>query len=78
MKMKLFAIAMATFMSMAVVGCGSGVDTGKPNSGVITKEVKRDGDGHLIEDTEKLPMTGQWCSELDVKYQRPGNNCLKD
>ncbi|EGF7361668.1 hypothetical protein HJU99_004518 [Escherichia coli] len=58
--------------------CTAFANTNEPNSGVIPQEIIYDGNGKLVNDTEKLPMTGQWCSELDHKYRRPGNNCLAD
>ena len=76
---KLFLVA--TALSAAIlVGCGTGVNTGKPNSGVIPKPLVRDGNGALIHDTEKGVMTGQWCHEIDHKYRRVGaaSNCVAD
>lgn len=72
-----FAVSVVLILS----GCSVDADKArynKPNSGVIPQEIERTGDGKLVHDTEKLPMTGQWCKELDVEYRRPGNNCLAD
>lgn len=67
-------------LSLLLTACGTGLDTGKPNSGVIPKPLDRDGNGSLIHDTEKLPMTGQWCHEIDHEYRRIGSpsNCVID
>lgn len=64
--------------SIFLTACGNGQNTGKPNSGVIPAEVVRNGDGSLVNNTEKLPMTGQWCHELDHDLQRIGSpsNCV--
>ncbi|WPJ68487.1 hypothetical protein OMDBNIEC_00001 [Salmonella phage STP-SP5] len=64
--------------SLFLTACGNGQDTGKPNSGVIPKPLDRDGNGSLLYDTEKLPMTGQWCHELAHEYRRIGSpsNCV--
>ncbi|EDV3179545.1 hypothetical protein CSP48_004509 [Salmonella enterica subsp. arizonae] len=79
MKKLIFAIFISS-ASIAVYGCSDGKNTGIPNSGVIPQEIERNGDGSLIKDTEKLPMTGQWCSEIDHKYRRIGSpsNCVID
>lgn len=50
-------------LCLSLTACGSGLNTGKPNSGVIPKPLDWD-NGSLIYDTEKLPMTGQWCQEI--------------
>lgn len=65
-------------LTFLLSACGTGLDTGKPNSGVIPKPLDRDGNGSLIYDTEKLPMTGQWCHEIDHEYRRIGSpsNCV--
>ena len=73
------ALIMLTFC-LFLTACGSGLNTGKPNSGVIPKPLDRDDNGALIHDTEKLPMTGQWCQEIDHEYRRIGSpsNCVID
>ena len=76
--MKKMMITLIVVSGFALAGCGNGQNTGKPNSGVMPAEVVRDGDGHLVNDTEKLPMTGQWCHDLDHNLQRIGSpsNCV--
>ena len=76
--MKKMMITLIVVSGFALAGCGNGQNTGKPNSGVMPAEVVRDGDGNLVNDTEKLPMTGQWCHELDHNLQRIGSpsNCV--
>lgn len=71
-------IILLTLCAVMLTACADGANTGKPNSGVMPAEVVRDGDGHLVNDTEKLPMTGQWCHELDHNLQRIGSpsNCV--
>lgn len=72
-----YSIIALTFLLSA---CGNGHDTGKPNSGVIPQPLDRDGNGALIYDTEKLPVTGQWCHEIKHEYRRIGSpsNCVID
>lgn len=67
-------------LCLPLTACGNGLNTGKPNSGVVPKPLDRDGNGSLIYDTEKLPMTGQWCHEIDHEYRRIGSpsNCVID
>ena len=79
--MKKMMVALIVVSGLALAGCsglGDGQNTGKPNSGVTPADVVRDGDGHLVNDTERLPMTGQWCHELDHNLQRIGSpsNCV--
>lgn len=73
------ALIMLTFC-LSLTACGNGADTGKPNSGVIPKPLDWDDNGSLIYDTEKLPMTGQWCQEIAHEYRRIGSpsNCVID
>ncbi|ELQ5510553.1 hypothetical protein R2100_002178 [Escherichia coli] len=67
-------------LCLSLTACGNGLNTGKPNSGVIPKPLDRDGNGSLIYDTENLPMPGQWCHEIDHEYRRIGSpyNCVID
>ena len=73
-------IIMLTLCTVMLTACADGANTGKPNSGVIPKPLDRDGNGSLVYDTEKLPMTGQWCHELAHEYRRIGSpsNCVAD
>ena len=77
---KLLFVSISIILSFLLVGCGDGQNTGKPNSGVVPVNIERDPQGHLLKDTEKLPMTGQWCHELDPNLQRIGSpsNCIAD
>ncbi|HAK2374328.1 TPA: hypothetical protein H1940_004760 [Salmonella enterica] len=79
MKNSVFALIICA-SSIAAYGCADGKNTGIPNSGVIPQEIERNGDGSLVKDTEKLPLTGQWCSEIDHQYRRIGSpsNCIID
>ncbi|EPA1791872.1 hypothetical protein ACQ00O_002582 [Escherichia coli] len=51
-------------LCLSLTACGNGLNTGKPNSGVIPKPLDRDGNGSLIYDTENLPMTGSGVTRL--------------
>ena len=73
-------IIMLALCTVFLTACGNGVNTGKPNSGVMPQPLDRDGNGSLVNNTEKLPMTGQWCHELDHDLRRIGSpsNCVAD
>lgn len=68
-------------VGLALAGCT--VRDGLPGIAkpvVDPAPIEWDGEGHLVRDTEKLPMTGDWCQHYDHKDRRWGSpsNCVAD